>query len=199
MECHRRRFDEEVRDEYLSGMTMVEIANKRGLKSYHAITRSLDRSKVKRRPMAEYCQDPKYLEKVSNGLQKAHERGCYGPETIEKLRLASEMWWAMPGNRESHPRWMGGISFEPYPVEFNRQLKRKIRERDGYKCVMCGETGDVACLHIHHVDYDKENNDPMNLVTLCPRCHGKTGADRHLWKTVLSCRAHELNLCKKKS
>lgn len=28
--------------------------------------------------------------------------------------------------------------------------------------------------HVHHVDYDKHNLEPTNLITLCPSCHGKT-------------------------
>lgn len=35
---------------------------------------------------------------------------------------------------------------------------------------------------MHHVDYDKQNCDPGNLVTLCDPCHAKTnGGDRAEW------------------
>ena len=33
-------------------------------------------------------------------------------------------------------------------------------------------------LHIHHIDYDKYNNDENNLITLCCSCHGKSNRDR---------------------
>ena len=36
------------------------------------------------------------------------------------------------------------------------------------KCVICGETNIVA---VHHYDHNHENNDPANLVPLCPTHH----------------------------
>ena len=32
----------------------------------------------------------------------------------------------------------------------------------------------IENLHVHHIDYDKINNDPNNLVALCNSCHAKT-------------------------
>ena len=34
-------------------------------------------------------------------------------------------------------------------------------------CAICGETGP----QIHHIDEDSSNNDPLNLLPLCPNCH----------------------------
>ena len=39
---------------------------------------------------------------------------------------------------EQNPRWRGGISFLPYPVTFTKELKKRIHERDGYQCQLCG-------------------------------------------------------------
>ncbi len=70
--------------------------------------------------------------------------------------------------------WQGGISFESYGLEFNKELKEYILERDSYTCQ------DPNCLHlyerleIHHIDCDKKNNNPENLISLCISCHGKT-------------------------
>jgi len=30
-------------------------------------------------------------------------------------------------------------------------------------------------------DYDKKNNDPKNLISLCRKCHRKTSDDRNNW------------------
>ena len=85
---------------------------------------------------------------------------------------------------EQHPRWLGGVSFEPYPVTFNNQLKEKIRCRDNYKCQMCGipelETGKRS--DVHHIDYVKENINEINLISLCRPCHIKTNSNRDYWK-----------------
>ena len=82
----------------------------------------------------------------------------------------------------NHPNWQDGISFEEYPQEFNKELKQIILERDNYTCQ------DIYCkhlskrLHVHHIDYDKKNNNVENLITLCASCHCKTNYNRTFWK-----------------
>jgi hypothetical protein len=78
---------------------------------------------------------------------------------------------------------MGGKSFEPYGVEFNDALKEMIRDRDGRTCQMCERSEAITRrrLDIHHIDYDKTNNDSGNLVSLCDRCHAKTNSAREQW------------------
>jgi hypothetical protein len=85
---------------------------------------------------------------------------------------------------ENHPNWwLGGKSFEPYGVAFNNVLKEQIRERDNYQCQECGYfQKDLGYkLPVHHIDYDKKNNVPLNLISLCKSCHSKTGYDRDNW------------------
>jgi hypothetical protein len=81
------------------------------------------------------------------------------------------------------PSWKGGISFENYPKEFNDLLKESIRQRDNYTCQECNLTQEqlVYTLHIHHIDYNKRNNLPSNLITLCNSCHSQTNFGRDDW------------------
>ena len=47
-------------------------------------------------------------------------------------------------------------------------------ERDEYKCQCCGiEDGKLQTnkLIVHHIDVDRQNNSPSNLITLCTQCH----------------------------
>lgn len=84
---------------------------------------------------------------------------------------------------EQNPNWQGGKSFEIYPQEFKR-IKKFIYERDNYKCQFpeCTEIHDR--LHVHHIDYDKQNNNPENLITLGTSCHSKTnGKKKRLYYT----------------
>ncbi|NQU99405.1 MAG: HNH endonuclease [Parcubacteria group bacterium] len=37
-------------------------------------------------------------------------------------------------------------------------------------------------LSIHHIDYNKQNNNPNNLISLCRKCHVKTNFNRNYWK-----------------
>jgi len=55
-----------------------------------------------------------------------------------------------------------------YTHGFTDKLKREIKKRDRNRCQKCGKTTD---LHVHHVDGDRLNNEPQNLITLCKECH----------------------------
>jgi len=48
-------------------------------------------------------------------------------------------------------------------------LRSAIMVRDELKCQDCNRTDSV--LSVHHIDCDKTNNDPDNLVSLCWPCH----------------------------
>ena len=41
-------------------------------------------------------------------------------------------------------------------------------------------------LSIHHIDYNKENNEITNLTSLCNSCHSKTNHDRDYWFAYLT-------------
>ena len=85
--------------------------------------------------------------------------------------------------------WKGFISFEPYGIEFNESLKEQNRKRDNYRCQECfrhqselfTKNGKKAHLLIHHIDYNKKNNSPDNLISLCPVCHNQTNFNRDNW------------------
>lgn len=78
----------------------------------------------------------------------------------------------------NNPQWKGGISFEPYTPQFNIKLKRLIRDRDGHKCKVCCKLGNT----VHHINYNKKDCRPENLITLCSSCHGKTNNNRKKWE-----------------
>jgi len=83
----------------------------------------------------------------------------------------------------SNSAWRGGISREPYSWEFNDELKEAVRKRDDYQCQFCGAP-QIECgrsLDIHHVDYNKKNSDPVNLVTLCRGCNVRANTNRKYW------------------
>lgn len=86
-------------------------------------------------------------------------------------------WMSKNMRGSNNPCWNGRTSFAPYSLEFNDELKQKIRERDQYTCIVCGSEGKL----VHHIDYDKNNNRENNLVTVCRSCHGKTNFNRKSW------------------
>lgn len=83
--------------------------------------------------------------------------------------------------------WKGGISNNPYPDEWGDYLRESIRNRDNYICKECGIHQDelkgiFKKLDVHHIDYDKDNCNPNNLISLCRICHAKTNFNREYWK-----------------
>jgi len=86
--------------------------------------------------------------------------------------------------KDNHFNWRGGISKEPYPFNFDNELKELVKRRDNYTCKMCKIPND--CLSVHHIDYNKKNSNPDNLISLCKSCHGKTNYNRYNWITFFS-------------
>lgn len=84
-------------------------------------------------------------------------------------------------------RWIDGRSFDPYPAEFNQAKKEHIRKLDKYTCIGCGMTEEEhiivtgKVLHVHHTDYDKENNSDTNLATTCAWCNVRANSNRKYW------------------
>ena len=74
--------------------------------------------------------------------------------------------------------WKGGVSKEPYCTNWDRYLKEYIKERDGYKCMNPICCGKVKRLSVHHIDYNKKNCGPGNLITLCASCNSRANKDR---------------------
>jgi len=86
---------------------------------------------------------------------------------------------------EGNSNWRGGKSFEPYPLAWTETLKKAIRQRDNYTCQVCFKKQKKPLLSIHHIDYDKNNLDPSNLISLCVICHSKTNHNRVIWPEKL--------------
>ena len=82
---------------------------------------------------------------------------------------------------ERNGSWRGGISYEPYSTDWTETLRRSIRERDHYICQLCKKQQGEKAFAVHHIDYNKKNNNPDNLITLCESCHGKTNFNRDYW------------------
>ena len=111
----------------------------------------------------------------------------HSEETKERIRETNLQTWSTPGVRSkvtgsNSPSWRGGISFEPYPTDWTAQLRTIIRNRDGRRCQACRRMD--RPLDVHHIDYDKANLDPRNLISLCHSCHMKTNYRRSYWTNI---------------
>lgn len=119
-------------------------------------------------------KETKYkMSKARKGNQSA--LGCHHSAEMNKRKSERE-------KGAGNPNWKGGMSFEPYPLAWTRELRQAIRQRDKFACQLCGE---YPAFDVHHIDYDKENCAPENLVTLCRSCHSKTNRNRNYWTELL--------------
>ena len=84
----------------------------------------------------------------------------------------------------NHPSWRGGVSFEPYCEQWSdKDYKESIKERDGHKCLNpeCNKTTNKLC--IHHINYNKKDCHPLNLITICFSCNAKANFNRKWHKS----------------
>jgi len=116
-------------------------------------------------------------------------------ETTKEMSLSQVKAWQLNPDRakKSSERFSGAgnpgyidgrcSDNDPYPVDFNGRLKELIRDRDGRRCRLCtkSEEENGRKLPVHHINYDKENLDPHNLISLCSSCHGKTCTYHSKW------------------
>ena len=139
----------------------------------------------------EVWRDPKAIKKRKNTLRSiflvdnpvhniSEEANTTRREKISKALIGKCVG-------EKHPNWKGGIAFKGYPSGWSEMLKESIRKRDNHKCIVCNKSSSGKKLHVHHIDYNKENLDPMNLVSMCNSCHTVTNnGNREKWTYLLS-------------
>lgn len=96
---------------------------------------------------------------------------CMSCSQIERLK-----------NPKNHPCYIENLDRD-YPNKFNKILKESIRERDNHVCQICGKSAkdNGRKLDVHHIDYDKNNLDPINLIALCRSCHIKSNYNREVY------------------
>lgn len=88
---------------------------------------------------------------------------------------------------KNNGNYQHGLSHYPYPLEFNNKLKEFIRSINNYTCQNCNvkESKNLKLynrkLDVHHIDYNKQNCNLDNLISLCRSCNGKVNKNRDYW------------------
>jgi len=82
---------------------------------------------------------------------------------------------ASKGNK--NPAWIDGRSYDKHYLPEFRRIRKEILKRDKC-CQICGGNNKLC---VHHINYNKDNNNPDNLLTLCNSCHSKTNHNRNRW------------------
>jgi len=76
---------------------------------------------------------------------------------------------------------------DDYPYEYFK-IRNKILKRDNYICQLCLEYGN----EVHHIDYDKDNNEEWNLCCSCIKCNRKVNYNREYWKNYFQSKSKVL-------
>jgi len=100
---------------------------------------------------------------------KEIEKLQYYIEKRENHFCSQDCWHIY--NRGGNHFWYDENSQREY-VGFTNELKQTVRLRDSC-CQICGieMNEDESSLSVHHIDCNKENPNPTNLICLCNSCH----------------------------
>jgi len=121
-----------------------------------------------------------FSEKHKQNMSEAHLGMSYSDETNRKKgrKGKNHPFYDVHRFGELAPNWQNGISNNPYPIEFDKPLKQFIFERDNYTCQSSNCEHKTNLLDAHHIDYNKQNNNLDNFITLCHSCHAKTNGKK---------------------
>jgi len=128
----------------------------------------------------------KLSEEHKNKISQSSVGHIVTDATKEKIRYANM------GDKGSG--WIDGRAYEKYPREFNKTLKLRIKERDGFKCQLCRHSEEWCKekygvgLSINHIDFNKKNCTENNLNTLCSGCNTYINWHRVLFTKFFSTR-----------
>jgi hypothetical protein len=116
-------------------------------------------------------------------VHKGKQLSIETKEKISKTRIERGV-----AKLELNPNWLEGVSFAPYSTKWNSELKESIRDRDNHECQICHkkEKDLNIKLCIHHIDYDKQNCEDTNLISLCKICHTTTNFNRDYYYAYFS-------------
>ena len=102
----------------------------------------------------------------------------FHPKTVTCSKECCKKWYNQRKKSDENRRYRD--------KHFYGGNREKVLERDGYKCVKCGNTHKKSLI-VHHIDglgytSTKKNNNMDNLETLCLSCHSYVHIADTTWK-----------------
>ena len=129
----------------------------------YKISRTLLAKNIKKRAFCLNCG-----KEISYRAKKCKFHIMKGKPWSEARRKSQKPNPFIMNNKKYHPNW--------------NEIRKQIYKRDNWVCQECGEKcHNEIKIQCHHIDYDINNNNLTNLITLCNSCHFKTNYKRSDW------------------
>jgi len=138
----------------------------------------------------ENWKDPEYREKMENLLYENSMKIKDDPEILEKIRQAQLNLWSDPEYYlsrlgENSPSWKGGCSIDEYcEIWKDKQYREDIKDRDDFKCQNPFCNHKTQELVVHHINYNKKDCSPKNLITVCRSCNRRAEFNKEKWQDL---------------
>lgn len=129
------------------------------------------------RKMSDSHKGKKLSEKTKKKMSKSRKGMKFSSEHKKNISIAL--------SGPNHPAWQGGVQYEPYcQIFYSKEFKEMIFSRDDYRCqnTTCRHNCDDMPLVPHHIDYNKANSRPEDVITLCHSCNARANWNREFWQ-----------------
>lgn len=115
----------------------------------------------------------------------------YGRKHSLKSRVARSAKQIGKKMGRDNANWKGGVFTDPYERTFSKFIKSQVRERDEFRCRLCGKPDGERHHHVHHIFYNPLDADIGHLITLCPACHKMVHRKKKIWPPILQAKLAE--------
>ena len=114
------------------------------------------------------------------GKNIGEENHFHGKSHSKESRIKMSISCTGKNLLDKNPNWRGGVSFDSYcQVWSDKEFRSFIEERDGKKCLnpSCFKK-DPYNICLHHINYNKKDCNPNNIITLCRSCNASANYNR---------------------
>lgn len=128
------------------------------------------------------------LLKNNNIDELNHKKGNNGLNKIKKLEEFIDFYGELEGKKRFADRYwkikiksikqfnkIRKLRFKQRTEKFyNKEYRLQILKEQNFCCGNCDVENTKRLFHLHHIDYNKQNDNRNNLIFLCHNCHSKT-------------------------
>lgn len=171
---HKKKLSKSHKGKILSEETKKKMSESHKGKSF---------SEEHRKKISELHKGKKHSEETKKKISKSKKGQIpwmKGKIQSEESRIKQSCSMQDINRKEWNGFFIHGIYCD---VWSDKEYKESIKERDNYQC-----QNNIDCkknskrLGLHHIDYDKKNCKPENIITVCTSCNTRANFNKEYWK-----------------